>query len=226
MKEYPQLDNRLALCASFVRNGARLADIGTDHAYLPAALALKGSITSAVASDVRKGPLENAESNILRFGVQDIVRTVLSDGLDGISPEEADDIVIAGMGGELIIKIIDRAEWLRSNDKHLILQPMTRAEELRPYLLGSGFDIVNEKACIQGRKCYSVMLCVYDGVIRDCPQSTAYIGSLGTEDSPEAAAYIRSVKNKLMRKIRGLLTSGNTEEAALYKNILDSINEN
>jgi len=92
------IDERLSLCASFVRPGARLADIGTDHGYLPIRLSLDGKIESAVAADVRVKPLKSAESNIQKYGVTNI-KTVLSDGLQNISPEDAYDIVIAGMGG-------------------------------------------------------------------------------------------------------------------------------
>ena len=115
-----RLDERLSLCAEFVREGVRLADVGTDHAYLPVWLACSGKIRSAVACDVRVGPLENAKANIQKYHVGNIVSTVLSDGLDSISPDLADDIVLAGMGGELITKIIMRTQWLYNGDKRLI----------------------------------------------------------------------------------------------------------
>lgn len=197
------LDERLSLCASFVREGAALADIGTDHAYLPVWLMLNGKIRSAVAADVRKGPLENAISNIEKSGVSDKVTAVLSDGLDNILPEQADDIVIAGMGGELMVKIIDRTEWLRNSDKKLILQPMTRADYLRRYLWGNGFVIESEKACISCGKAYSVMLCSYDGKVRDCSLKYAYIGILDEDDSAASRQYIYAVNEKLKKMLRG-----------------------
>ena len=120
-----ELDERLALCASFVRENSRLADVGTDHAFLPVKLAAEGKILSAVASDVRTGPLKNAESNIRLYGVEDKVRAVLSDGLDDISPELADDIVIAGMGGDLMAGIIRL---------HIYMTPPSPAQEIDFYL--------------------------------------------------------------------------------------------
>ncbi len=197
------LDNRLLLCADFVREGAKVADIGTDHAYLPVWLALNGKIASAVASDVRKGPLENAKSNIEKNGVSDKVKAVLSDGLDNISEEEANDIIMAGMGGELMIRLTDRTPWLKNSEKRLILQPMTRAEILRKYLCENGFEIMQEKACISLGKAYSVMLCCYDGIIRDCNDEFAYIGALGKDHSDEAKRYIYVVNEKLKKKIKG-----------------------
>lgn len=213
------LDHRLAVCASFVRQGTRLADVGTDHAYLPVRLAAEGKILSAVACDVRTGPLQNAKSNILRFGVESIVSTVLSDGLDAVLPEQAEDIVMAGMGGELIAAIIQRTQWLYDESRRLILQPMTRAGSLRVFLCANGFHILQEKACISGKKCYSVMLCAYDGQSRPCNEQTEYFGLLGEDASPEAMQYKSTVLQKLNRKISGLQKAGRTDEAARYAGI-------
>ncbi len=217
------IDNRIALCASFVREGTKLADVGTDHAYLPIKLALDGYIQSAVACDVRVGPLENAKNNIIRYGVENIVKTRLSDGLDEIAPDEAYDIVMAGMGGELIAEIINRTKWLYDNRYRLILQPMTRAEILRPFLLENGFNIEKEKACISGRKSYSVMQCSYDGQKRSCDVRTQYIGLLAGDSSEEAGRYIASVTAKLKRKINGLQKSGQDKEAEMFSDILREI---
>ena len=198
-----KLDERLALCAEFVREGVSVADIGTDHAYLPVYLVKSGKTENAVAADVRPGPLENAKGNIVRNGLESRIKTVLSDGLERISPDEADDIVIAGMGSELIIRIIEAAPWLRDSGKHLILQPMTRAEELREFLCRSGFEIVREKACISCKKTYSVMLCAFDGRIRECDDRYMYAVELYNDKSPEAKRYIYVVNEKLKKKIRG-----------------------
>ena len=219
------LDARLKLCASFVREGTRLADVGTDHAYLPVKLAAEGKILSAVACDIRQGPLDNARSNILRFGVEDKVTTVLSDGLDAVPPDSAWDIVIAGMGGELMAAIIRRTRWLYDGKRRLILQPMTRAEVLRTFLCENGFCIEEEKACAVGGKCYSVMQCRYDGIVRPCDERMAYIGRLSKEDAPEAAQYIDMVIRKLQRKINGLRHSECPEEAAVYERILRAVSD-
>ena len=196
------LDNRLALCAEFVRENAYLVDVGTDHAYLPVRLALDGRIRSAIACDVRKGPLENAASNIERYGAGDVVSTLLSDGLDMVPPGERYDIVIAGMGGELIAKIIQRPQWLKNGDHRLILQPMTRGESLRLFLCENGFCIDEERACVSGRKCYSVIVCHYDGRIRSCSELFRYIGLLGEDSSEAARRYISVINNKLRKKLR------------------------
>ena len=198
-----KIDERLSLCASFVRENKKVADIGTDHAYLPVYLVKSGKTDFAIAADIRIGPLENAAGNISENGLDDRIKTVLSDGLENISPDEADDIVIAGMGGELIARIIENAPWLKCSEKHLILQPMTRAEELRAYLCGNGFRIICEKACISCKKCYSVMLCEFDGIIRECSDLYRYIGDVEKDKSFEAGRYMYVVSEKLKKKIRG-----------------------
>ena len=195
------LDNRLALCADFVRRNSNLADIGTDHAYLPIRLALDHKIKSAVACDIRPLPLKNAQNNIELYGVEDIVSTLISDGLDEVSPEAADDIVIAGMGGELISKIISRTLWLRDKNKRLILQPMTRADSLRLFLCQNGFEIINEKPCISLGKSYSVILAAFDGVIRPCDDIFKYTGLLQFDTSPESKSYISVINGKLKKKL-------------------------
>ena len=116
-----RLKPRLQTAADMVRIGSRVADIGTDHAYLPASLILSGKIPSAVAADLRKGPLENAEETVRNNHIEDRVQLRLSDGLKCVSPDEADDIVIAGMGGILISEILTAAEWVRNPRYKLIL---------------------------------------------------------------------------------------------------------
>ncbi len=196
------LDNRLSACADFVRQNSKLADIGTDHAYLPVWLAKNNIIKSAVAADIRPLPLKSGSENIEKYDCSDIVITRLSDGLDEIFSDEADDIVMAGMGAELICNIIDRAEWLKNPDKHLILQPMTKAHILRKYLTENGFEIMSEKACTHAGKNYTVILSVYSGKVKERGVPFHYIGMLDSEDE-FAKAYMRQVLKKLTFKSNG-----------------------
>lgn len=175
------LDERLNLCAGFVRSGAKLADIGTDHAYLPVSLALSGHITSAIAADINPEPLSRGKQTIEKYDMSHLVYLRLCDGLAGISPDEADDIVIAGMGADTIIGIIDAAPWLKDAEKHLILQPMTKSERLIKYLYENGFEIKEQKACIADGKPYSVMLVHYTGKQADFDDLFTYWGKLHPE---------------------------------------------
>ena len=99
-----KLDDRLKSVASLVRNGKRVADIGTDHGYLVAYLVENNICPCGIAADLRKGPLENARQTVIQQGLSDKIELILSDGLENISPDSCDDIVIAGMGGNLIAK--------------------------------------------------------------------------------------------------------------------------
>ena len=143
----PILDERLSAAASMVRAGVRFADIGSDHAYLPIYLCSVGKVECALASDINKGPVAAAVENIAQYGVEGKVTAILSDGLCGARDFSPEDIAILGMGGELIVSIIDKAEWVKDKNIRLILQPMTHAHTLTKYLLDNGFSIVDEKIC-------------------------------------------------------------------------------
>lgn len=140
----PNLDARLLSVAKFVREGAFVCDIGTDHAYLPVYLVLIGRAKRALASDINKGPVERAKVSVSKYGVADKIDVILSAGLDGAVDYPVTDIIIAGMGGELIASILDAAKWTRDEKYRLILQPMTHPEILRQYLINNGFDIKDE----------------------------------------------------------------------------------
>ena len=101
-----QLGGRLAACARLVRSGRPMADIGTDHAYLPIWLIKNSIVPRAVAADIRSGPLAAARKNAEKYGVTEQLALVLSDGLEALSPQDADDVVIAGMGGELMLRMV------------------------------------------------------------------------------------------------------------------------
>ena len=120
-----ELSPRLRLAADLVPEGARLADVGTDHAYLPACLLMEGKIPSAIAADLREGPLRRARETAAEYGCGDRMAFRLCDGLSGIRPEETDAVVIAGMGGETIAQILEAAPWVRTRKIPLVLQPMS-----------------------------------------------------------------------------------------------------
>ena len=113
MRPLFQLGPRLALCAALVRQGSSLCDVGTDHAYLPIWLLKTGKISRALACDINPGPLEAARRDGEKYGVGEELSFRLSDGLRAVSPQEAEDTVIAGMGGELILRIVLETPWLR-----------------------------------------------------------------------------------------------------------------
>ncbi len=151
-----ELTPRLQLLADRVPPGARLADVGTDHAYLPVWLRLHGRVVSAIACDLREGPLARARETGRAYGADEIDFR-LGDGLSVVSPEEADTIVIAGMGGENIAAILEQAPWTADGVHRLLLQPMTRAEVLRRFLMEHGYAIRRETLVRDRGTLYPVM---------------------------------------------------------------------
>ena len=154
----PELSPRLRMAADLVPAGARLADVGTDHAYLPAALLLEGKIPWAVAADLRRGPLDRARATVRTYGLTGRVAFRLCDGLTGIRPDEVDAVAIAGMGGETIAAILQAAPWVRERDVPLILQPMSSMPDLRTWLQDNGFRIETERLAREGDALYTARL--------------------------------------------------------------------
>lgn len=138
------MNKRLTAIAALVNMGRGLVDVGTDHGYLPAYLAQSGYKGALFASDINKGPLESAQRTAAEARLSDRIRFLLCDGLRLCPPDEIDTIVIAGMGGDMIVKILDEAEWCMDPRYHLILQPMTKAEVLRYWLVYNEFSIDSE----------------------------------------------------------------------------------
>lgn len=190
------LDSRLSAAADLVRNGARFADVGTDHAFLPAYLLLNGKIEYAVCSDLRKGPLKNAEETVKRYGLEDMVDLRLSNGLDAYKDGEVNEIAIAGMGGLLISEFIERTPWLKNNDVHLILQPMTHAEDLRKTLYQNGFYIDKETAVKDGDKLYIIISAYYNACPKDLTVAESVVGEIYKNTDPVSREYLKSLLKK------------------------------
>ena len=152
-----KLSKRLQTIADFVKKDAVVADIGTDHAHIPIYLIENNIIDKAYACDINKGPLEKAKENIANFGVSKNIVLRLSNGLDKMSNKEVDTIIIAGMGGELIIDILNRGKVFFDKKNTFILSPHTKVDEVRDYLIRNGFKIIKEDMCIDEGKFYTVM---------------------------------------------------------------------
>ena len=160
MTGFRKPDPRLSAVGELV-SGRFLIDVGTDHAILPIYLCLAGKIDSAIASDIKKGPLENAKKNISEHGLSEKIQTVLAPGLCGMDNLSPSDIAIAGMGGIMIKDIIAPSAVARR--ARLILQPMTHAHILRDYLCKNGFEITEERLAKADGRVYVIMTAVYTG---------------------------------------------------------------
>ena len=193
------LDRRLKAAAGFVRLDKRIADVGTDHAFIPCFLFQQGA-RALFACDILEGPLSAARATMELYGIpekkgdsEEGISLFLCDGLDGVP--QADDVIIAGMGGEMIADIISRCKYI-NEDMHFILQPMTRDWFLRRELYKMGLYIEQEKTAVVGSKTYTVMLCCYDGVKREIDDKFAFVGKNTDE---EYLAKVRSALEKMSR---------------------------
>jgi len=155
--EKMELSPRLLKIASLVPNGAKLADIGTDHGYIPLYLFMEGVIDSALAMDVNPMPLKRAEDNITNAGYGHLCGFRLSNGLEKLKKHEADVIVIAGMGGLLIRDILHNGKHAIAKGTRLLLQPMIAPSELRQYLFQNGYTIENEYVVREENKFYNII---------------------------------------------------------------------
>lgn len=151
------MNKRLELIASILPHGRGFADVGTDHGYLPVYMAQHGYSGKIIASDINEGPLSTAVASARQAGVKDRICFRLCDGLDGCGSEELDTVVIAGMGGDTICGILDRADWVMSRDILLILQPMTKAEVLRYWLTNNDFAICGEWLIEENGEIYQIL---------------------------------------------------------------------
>ncbi len=197
------------MVAEEVRSGKKIVDIGTDHAYLPAYLIENNISPCAIAADIGKGPLENAKKVVATSEkLRENIELRLSDGLKEIKPDEAEDIIIAGMGGILISEILSAAPWVKDETKRLILQPMSHAEDVRRYLCQSGFEIIKEKACSDGKHNYIIIVAEFKNYV-DCKDEAFYYKGLIQYDKTEdGIKYHNARMNSLIKKRDALKNAG------------------
>lgn len=207
-------DARLLRCAEYVTQGGYVLDVGTDHAYLPCYLVENGVSVGAAASDISDGPLLSAKKTVGRRGLESAVMLIKSDGLKDI-PEDvlskATDIVVAGMGGELIAKIVCEGGPLLG--KNYILQPNTRAAALRRALFENGFVIEAESAVRDGKFLYTVICGKFSGKKRSPSELECEIGGLDPMDI-DSAELLKNEAERLLCAARGLETSPNEKRLA------------
>lgn len=214
-------DERLGAAAELVRQGAVFADIGTDHALLPIFLCREGRVRHAYAADINEGPLASARAAVSAAGLSDKITPVLTDGLQGLSDRGLTDIAICGMGGELIVSILSAAPFVKNPDIRLILQPMSRPEDLRYYLADEGFEIIEERAVFAAGRCYFCLAVHYTGVPYSISRIEAALGRLsGSPDSDAFLALLEKHYRSQQRKCEGLRRGGtpdSEEEAYLWE---------
>lgn len=203
------LQPRLRCLADLVPEHARLADIGTDHGYIPVYLLQQGRIERAIAADIGAEPLEHARRTAQEYKLSEKIDFRLCDGLAGIRAEETDCILIAGMGGETIISILENAPWLSCGEHRLLLQPQSRQELLRTWLIEHGFRILREHLALDKGTIYNVMQ-VVAGESQPLSEVELY-GGVNLEEDPLYGDYLEWQIQKMTQAVKGLRLSKNEE---------------
>jgi tRNA (adenine22-N1)-methyltransferase len=207
-------DTRLCSAIPYLKRGGRVADVGTDHAYLPIYLVAEGISSAALACDINEGPIRSARANIAAVGLDDRISTLRTDGLVGVERFHPDDVMIFGMGGELIARILSDAPWVKSGEIGLILQPMTRIATLREWLLEIGFTIVGETITLED-KYYQTVAARYTGTVAHYTECELLIGRKNIEERPpHFEGLVRHEIGVLNAIIRGKSRSANADTEA------------
>lgn len=220
-----QLSQRLSSVASMVTAGNCLADVGTDHGYVPIYLYERKIIPHAIAMDVNRGPLERAKLHIAESGMSKAIETRLSDGLAALRAGEADTALIAGMGGPLMIRILSSFPEVTASLKELVLQPQSEIESVRVWLYEQGYEIVEEHMVFEEGKYYPMFravknpdakrlskleyrfgrlevlkepLVLKDYLTRELKNKREIIHKLEAESTSKAFGRIQEIKEELM----------------------------
>lgn len=215
-----KLTNRLLKIASLVSENKRLADIGTDHGYIPVYLLNEGKINFAILADINKGPLENARSEVKRNKLEDKVDLRLGSGIEVLKKGEVDEVIIAGMGGILICELLEANKEVAYSVDKLILQPMQAQEELRQYLLNNGYEILDECLEKEDFRLYEIIVAKYTGKNTHLEDNIYYeVGKKLIENKDELLVEFVENKIKKYNNIISKLGNKDTEAVIAKRNL-------
>ncbi len=220
------ISRRLLCCAELTPPCGTVADVGTDHGYLGIYLLQSGKCAHVIAADLREKPLASARANAAEFCVSGQMSFVLSDGLHNIEPGAFDTLVLAGMGGDLITRILAEAPWLEGGPYTLILQPQSAANDLRRWLGGRGWSIRRERLVRDGRFLYAVME-VRPGEGRALSPGEQYVSpALRRAGDPLYPEFLARVRRALELTVAGITQSvdpADLERAEYYRAALEEV---
>lgn len=214
------ISERLKIIGGYVRQGCRVADIGTDHGLLPIWLVENGISPCAVASDLREGPASVARKNAQKAGLADRIDVRVGNGLALVSPNEVEDIVIAGMGGETIVEILSAATWVQDARYRLILQPMSHAEILREWLYQNGFRTQCETLFTDGGRTYLLLVSAFEGGVIPFDTFDCWRGEL---DPDIARPYWKKTAAYLQERANGCVARGDVAAADAFREIAEKL---
>ncbi|KUO74140.1 MAG: hypothetical protein APF77_11525 [Clostridia bacterium BRH_c25] len=204
------LSPRLKIIADSIQGYKTLADIGSDHAYLPIYLVKNNRIISAIATDVNSGPVEISKKRLKSYRVEARVSVRQGNGLRVIKPGEVEVIVIAGMGGILITDILEQDTKVAQSARLLVLQPMRDSEKVRKWLFNNGFDIIDEELVKEQDKIYEVLWARPEGEAREA-NGLMLMGDRIIEKKHPLAAEYADKKIGELKKVIAALKNTDTE---------------
>ena len=198
------MNKRLSALYDKIPPGVGVIDVGTDHGYLPAALAASGYPGRILATDIRTEPLQAARKTAARAGVSERIEFLLCDGLALCPPDAVDTIVIAGMGGDTIVKILDEAEFCMDSRYLLILQPMTKPEVLRYWLAYNEFEILSESLVQETGGLYQILTARFGGNTKLC-DAELFVGKASLAEDPDLYRLaLDQLETRLLKALEGM----------------------
>jgi Predicted SAM-dependent methyltransferase len=209
-----QLSKRLLTIADMVTRGNRVVDVGTDHGYIPIYLVKNKQIPSAIAMDIRSGPLERAKGNIQKENLEEYIETRLSDGVHALQAQEADTMIIAGMGGGLVKKIMEEGQEVLKTMKEYILQPQSEIDMVRKYLEQEGYIIEDERMVLEEGKFYPIMR-VYQGIMKYEREIYYRYGKILLEEKNDILYLFLKKELNTYINLEGQLASSGGENATI-----------
>lgn len=224
-----KLSQRMEAVCKLLTGGNILADVGCDHGYVAIAMVEREICPSAIAMDIRPGPLAQAASNIADRGLTDKIETRLSDGVKALQPKEAQSIVIAGMGGDLVVHILSEGKEVCRKAKELILQPQSEIQKVRQYLWQENYEITKEDMVLEEGKYYPMMrvVPVSQKPIKPKPYEMEYGAYLLSQKNPVLLQYLQKEQQTLCRIENNLKAQNQTEAiSARLTQVRQKLNQN
>ena len=221
------IGERLHTAASMIPPCNTMADIGTDHGYLPAYLALSGRCTRVIASDIAEGPCQAAEETRNKYNLHKIMEVRMAPGLQGLCVGEAETVVIAGMGGATIVSILKESPEIAASVKNFVLQPMNAASVLRKWLVQNGYRIAEEALCKENKHIYIIMKAVHAESGQKLSLLESELGPCVLKEKPSLwQEYIKSKAEHcrhLLEQMEGSAAAKSSDKYKYLKNLLGQV---